>query len=203
MFSSVTSKVLRLATTARTTPGSFACFSTQTGTVKWFDTRKGFGFIVPDSGDEDIFVHQTAIHAEGFRSLGEGEAVEYSVMTDPGGRVKAERVTGPNGGFVQGAPRRTFDGGFGGGFGQGGGFGGQGGGFGGQGGGFGNYGGGGGFGGGFGGGGGFGSSETPSTETDTGFGSDGPPMDELDTPSAGTGATSTDSTEAKPDEKTV
>ena len=49
------------------------------GKVKWFDERKGFGFIVPDDGGEDLFVHHTNIEGQGFRSLSEGQAVEYEV----------------------------------------------------------------------------------------------------------------------------
>lgn len=43
--------------------------ATRTGTVKWFDVRKGYGFIQPEDGTDDVFVHQTTIHSEGFRSL--------------------------------------------------------------------------------------------------------------------------------------
>ena len=50
-----------------------------TGTVKWFNEKKGFGFIVPDDGSEDLFVHHSKIAAEGFRSLREGQKVEYDV----------------------------------------------------------------------------------------------------------------------------
>ncbi|KAI2489790.1 ribonuclease B OB domain containing protein [Fragilaria crotonensis] len=76
------------------------------GTVKWFNTIKGFGFLIPDDGTEDIFVHQTAIQADGFRSLADGEVVEFLVETDQNGRKKAARVTGPDGKNVQGAPFR-------------------------------------------------------------------------------------------------
>jgi protein lin-28 len=100
------------------TPFSIRCFSDSitSGTVKWFDVKKGFGFIVPDDGTDDIFVHQTAIHSEGFRSLAEGEPVEFSTMEDPSnGKTKAQNVTGPMGAFVQGAPRNEGFGGGGGG----------------------------------------------------------------------------------------
>lgn len=49
------------------------------GTVKWFNDQKGFGFITPESGGKDVFVHQTAIVASGFRSLAEGDVVEFSI----------------------------------------------------------------------------------------------------------------------------
>jgi protein lin-28 len=77
------------------------------GQVKWFDTKKGFGFIVPSDGTDDVFVHQTAIHAEGFRSLAEGESVEYELDIEENGRRSAKSVTGPDGVYVQGAPRRN------------------------------------------------------------------------------------------------
>ena len=56
-----------------------------TGTVKWFNDAKGFGFITPDGGGKDVFVHHTAIQMEGFRSLAEGQKVEYEVTEGPKG----------------------------------------------------------------------------------------------------------------------
>ena len=56
-----------------------------TGTVKWFNDEKGFGFITPEDGSKDLFVHQTAIADDGFRSLTEGAKVSYEAEADPKG----------------------------------------------------------------------------------------------------------------------
>ena len=55
------------------------------GTVKWFNDQKGYGFITPDEGDKDLFVHQSAIDATGYRSLAEGAQVSYDVEQGPKG----------------------------------------------------------------------------------------------------------------------
>ncbi len=61
-----------------------------TGTVKWFNTRKGYGFITPDDGGQDIFVHISAVQKAGLRSLNEGAKVEYTVMTERGKTVAGD-----------------------------------------------------------------------------------------------------------------
>ena len=56
-----------------------------TGKVKWFDSRKGFGFIVPDEGGDELFVHHNDIQMEGFKKLDDGQPVEYEVGEDKKG----------------------------------------------------------------------------------------------------------------------
>ncbi len=51
-----------------------------TGTVKWFNDTKGFGFLTREDGEKDVFVHHSAIQAQGFKSLAEGEKVEFDVV---------------------------------------------------------------------------------------------------------------------------
>jgi CspA family cold shock protein len=63
-----------------------------TGTVKWFNDQKGFGFITLDGGEKDCFVHFSAIQGDGFKSLAEGERVEFDVVQGQKGPA-AENVT--------------------------------------------------------------------------------------------------------------
>ena len=53
-----------------------------TGTVKWFNDQKGYGFIQPDEGGKDVFVHISAVEQAGMRSLAEGQKINYEILTD-------------------------------------------------------------------------------------------------------------------------
>lgn len=61
-----------------------------TGTVKWFNDAKGFGFIAPDDQGADLFVHHTAINVQGFRTLKEGQRVEFDAVKGPNGMQAAQ-----------------------------------------------------------------------------------------------------------------
>ena len=62
------------------------------GTVKWFNNAKGFGFITRNESDEDLFVHFRSIQGDGFRTLDEGQAVEFKIVDGPKG-LQAEEVS--------------------------------------------------------------------------------------------------------------
>ena len=65
----------------------------QSGTVKWFNNAKGYGFIVPESGGEDVFVHYSTIDGAGFKTLKEGQMVQYEASESPRG-IQTTRVLG-------------------------------------------------------------------------------------------------------------
>ncbi len=61
------------------------------GKVKWFNDQKGYGFITPDNGEKDVFVHYSAVEGQGFKSLHEGEEVEFNIVDGDKGK-QAESV---------------------------------------------------------------------------------------------------------------
>jgi CspA family cold shock protein len=64
-----------------------------TGTVKWFNSTKGFGFIQPDNGTTDVFVHASAVERAGMRSLSDGQKISYEVVQDrKSGKSSAENL---------------------------------------------------------------------------------------------------------------
>ena len=67
-----------------------------TGTVKWFNSQKGFGFITPEGGSKDVFVHISALERAGLHTLNEGQRVQYDVVPGKDGKTSAEnlKVTG-------------------------------------------------------------------------------------------------------------
>ncbi|XP_063361609.1 protein lin-28 homolog [Cydia amplana] len=80
---------------------------TRRGRCKWFNVAKGWGFITPDDGGQDVFVHQSVIQMPGFRSLGDEEAVEFECKESDKG-LEATRVSGPSAVDCQGSHRRPL-----------------------------------------------------------------------------------------------
>jgi cold shock CspA family protein len=78
--------------------------TTYSGTCKWFNSTKGFGFISVEGEVQDVFVHQSEIFADGYRTLEEGAKVEFKIGRDPKNpdKFRAVEVTGPNGEKIDG-----------------------------------------------------------------------------------------------------
>ena len=62
------------------------------GTIKWFSDQKGYGFVTPDGGAKDVFVHFSALQVEGFKSLAEGQKVSFDIVSGPKGEQAANVV---------------------------------------------------------------------------------------------------------------
>ena len=62
------------------------------GTIKWFSDQKGYGFITPEGGKKDVFVHFSALQGEGFKTLSEGQQVEFDIVNGPKGEQAANVV---------------------------------------------------------------------------------------------------------------
>ena len=67
------------------------------GTVKWFNTVKGYGFIQPDGGGEDAFIHISAVERAGMSSLAEGQRIEYELVRGKNGKMAAENLKAVDG----------------------------------------------------------------------------------------------------------
>ncbi|XP_026751339.1 protein lin-28 homolog isoform X3 [Galleria mellonella] len=87
--------------------GSGVVGVTRRGRCKWFNVAKGWGFITPDDGGQDVFVHQSVIQMPGFRSLGDEEEVEFECKESDKG-LEATRVSGPSSVDCQGSHRRPL-----------------------------------------------------------------------------------------------
>ncbi|XP_047514573.1 protein lin-28 homolog isoform X1 [Pieris napi] len=87
--------------------GSGVTDTTRRGRCKWFNVAKGWGFITPDDGGQDVFVHQSVIKMPGFRSLGDEEEVEFECKESDKG-LEATRVSGPSSVDCQGSHRRPL-----------------------------------------------------------------------------------------------
>src|SRR5271169_5216197 len=87
------SSIRRCPTTRRAAPAEEGSASMPKGTVKWFNPTKGYGFIAPDTGGKDVFVHISAVQKAGLRSLSEGQKIGFEVEQQQNGRSAAVNLS--------------------------------------------------------------------------------------------------------------